>query len=98
MLPKMQYPGGYSRGFSQVAFSRACWPLSMVACGDREDCLQQLQKRIMQRLCLCMNTTFEKPCVSDNEGLTKGEGLSILYFIERSMKPRISGFPHRWER
>src|SRR6266536_5484832 len=30
--------------------------------------------------------------------LTKGEGLSILYFIERSMKLRISGFPNRWER
>ena len=32
-------------------------------------------------------------CVSENEGLTKGERLSILYFIERSMKLRISGFP-----
>src|SRR5207248_921017 len=26
--------------FSQVALSLACWPLSMVACGDREDVLQ----------------------------------------------------------
>ena len=33
-----------------------------------------------------------------NEGLTKGEGLSILYFIERSMKLRIFEFPHQWER
>jgi len=47
----------------------------MVACGDREDFFavsassafskrmqktQKLQKRIVQRLCLCMNVTFEK--------------------------------------
>src|SRR6266567_6817050 len=29
---------------------------------------QKLQKRIVQRLCLCTNATFEKPC----------EGLSLL--------------------
>src|SRR5947209_13125540 len=31
------------RGFAKVAFSRACWPLSRVACGDREDFLQFLR-------------------------------------------------------
>src|SRR5260370_26651787 len=31
------------QGFSKVAFSRACWPLSMVACGDREDFLPFLR-------------------------------------------------------
>src|SRR5205085_4615369 len=31
------------QGFSKVTFSRACWPLSVVACGDREDFLQFLR-------------------------------------------------------
>jgi hypothetical protein len=42
------------QGISKGAFSQACRPLSMVACGDREDFLQLLQKRIMQRQGLCM--------------------------------------------
>src|SRR5205823_3601710 len=36
----VNYARGRVQGFSKVAFSRACWPLSMVACGDREDFLQ----------------------------------------------------------
>jgi hypothetical protein len=31
------------------------------------------------------------------EGLTKEKGLSILYFIERSMELCLFGFPHRRE-
>ena len=31
------------QGFAKVAFSRACWLLCMVACGDREDLLQFLR-------------------------------------------------------
>src|SRR5947209_6985887 len=31
------------QGFAKVAFSRACWPLSMLACGDRKDFLQFLR-------------------------------------------------------
>ena len=37
------------QGFAKVAFSRACWPLCMVACGDREDLLQFLRILLSRR-------------------------------------------------
>src|SRR5438067_7466253 len=45
--------------FSQVALSLACWPLSMVACGDREDVLQFVRILPSCRKAKCAETAKE---------------------------------------
>ena len=44
------------QGFSKVTFSRACWPLSVVACGDREDFLQFLRMLPSRGKATCAET------------------------------------------
>src|SRR5437588_13032053 len=39
----LNHPAQQAQGFSKVAFSRACWPWSMDARGDREELLQFLR-------------------------------------------------------
>jgi len=47
------------QGLSKVAFSRACWPLSVVACGDREDFLQFLRMVPSRGKAPCAETAKE---------------------------------------
>ncbi len=49
----------------------------------------RLRIKILRCAILIFSSSGEAP---ENEGLTKGKGLSILYFIERSMKWCVSVF------